>query len=259
MSAGPSEPFRDLRRALDRLAAAGRTARFWLRDDDATGPGPALDRLLGPAGAAGIPVTLAVIPRPAAEALARRLGAERRIEVAVHGWSHRNHAPAGRKTAELGDDRPAPVVLGELAEGRARLRALFPGQAVPLLVPPWNRIAPGVVAGLRGAGFQAVSTFGPEPAGAPLPHVNTHVDLIDWRGTRGGRPPQALIGEILARLGAHPAGRAPAPAFVGVLTHHLVHDEAAQDFLLRLFAATDHPAARWVTFGEALAAQTTIA
>ena len=38
---------------------------------------------------------------------------------------------------------------------------------------------------------------------------------------------------------------------VGVLTHHLVHDETAWLFLEGLFAATAaHPACRWVSIRE---------
>lgn len=222
-----------LTRALDDLAARGAQARFWLRDDDATLPTTALDRLL----ALGLPVTLAVIPEPTGAALADRL-AGTMAEVAVHGWAHANHAGPGEKKIELGLHRPLPAVLGELAQGLARLRALHGDRALPLLVPPWNRIAPAVAAGLPGIGFAALSTFGPEPE-APPRRINAHVDIIDWRGTRRGKDPAALEAEILSRLAT---GRT-----VGILTHHLAHDRGAWAFLDALARATDHPAARWVS------------
>lgn len=221
-------------RALDARAEAGRPARFWLRDDDAEVPGAALDRLIGLAE--GLPLTLAVIPAATGAALASRLAGEAGISVAVHGWSHTNHAPPGEKSQELGAHRPPQVVLGELARGFARLSDLHGPRFVPLLVPPWNRIAPQVVEGLPALGFRALSVFGPERPG-PLPMVNTHVDVIDWRGTRGGRPDAELVAEIVARMAVGP---------VGLLTHHRVHDAAVWSFLGRLLAVTrQHPGCRW--------------
>ena len=61
---------------LDAWAAAGRTATFWWRDDDATAPTPELGRLLRLAGAHGAPLALAVIPAEAGPALAEALAAE---------------------------------------------------------------------------------------------------------------------------------------------------------------------------------------
>jgi peptidoglycan/xylan/chitin deacetylase (PgdA/CDA1 family) len=227
-----------LRRRLDAEAAAGRRVRFWLRDDDATAPGPALDRLLGLAGSAGWPVTLAVIPEGATEALAVRLAPQAAIAVAIHGWAHRNHAPPGEKPQELGAHRPPGAVLDELARGVARIGALFGPRAIPMLVPPWNRIAPVVVAGLPALGLRALSVFGPERPG-PLPEINTQVDLIDWRGGRTGRPAEAIEAAVLDRI----AQGGP----VGILSHHLVHDAAAWQSLEDLARATaGHPGAEWV-------------
>ncbi len=226
----------DLIRRLDRCAAEGRPARLWLRDDDAVEPSAALDRLL--AVMEGLPLTLAVIPAFSGAALAARLAGEAGVTVAVHGWAHRNHAGEGEKTQELGAHRPVAVVLEELARGFRHLEHLHGPQFVPVLVPPWNRIAPEVVAGLPGLGFRALSVFGPERPG-PIPQVNTQVDVIDWRGTRGGRDEAVLLDEIVARLDTGQAA--------GLLTHHLVHDAAVWRFLERLVAATrGHPGCRWV-------------
>ena len=46
---------------------------IWWRDDDATEPTPALDRLLGLAASLGAPLHLAVVPEPAGPDLAARL------------------------------------------------------------------------------------------------------------------------------------------------------------------------------------------
>ncbi len=233
-----------LLRALDHCADRGEPARLWLRDDDAVEPGPALDRLLQLTGAAQVPIALAVIPALSGSALADRLSVEPHVAVAVHGWAHANYAAQAEKPQELGAHRPAPVVLVEVAHGFAHLAALHGPQFTPVLVPPWNRISPAVVAGLPDLGFQALSVFGPEKP-APLRMVNTHVDLIDWRGTRGGRPAAALLDELASAL----IRRAP----VGLLVHHLVHDEAAWDFLAGLFDMTAaHPGCRWTALPDLL-------
>ena len=230
--------------ALDARAAAGDPLRLWLRDDDAVRPGPALDRLLALCDRAGIAPLLAVIPapwdgRPSGVELVGRLAAAPLVELAQHGWSHRNHARAGEKSQELGAHRPAATVLAELAQGRAALRALHGPRLLPLLVPPWNRIAPAVVAGLPRLGFTALSTFGPERPVPGLMAVNARIDIIDWRGGRVGRPAAALWAELagLARAGA---------PHVGLLTHHLVHDAAAWAALEALVQGTaGHPGCRW--------------
>lgn len=233
-----------LLQALDRKAGAGRFVRLWLRDDDATRPGRALDRLLDLTASRRIPLALAVIPEPAGPPLADRLRAEPHVSVAPHGWSHANHAGIAEKNAELSAHRGMDVVVDELRRGFDHLRRLFPRQFVPVLVPPWNRIAPEVVAALPASGFRALSAFGPDRAAA-LPMVNTHVDLIDWRGTRGGR----LDADLMADLGAAVDRGGP----VGLLSHHLVHDAQAWRFLDGLFDATaDHPGCRWTALPDLL-------
>ncbi|WP_374292444.1 polysaccharide deacetylase family protein [Paenirhodobacter enshiensis] len=239
-------------RALDAAHAAGREVRFWLRDDDAVAPTPALDRLLTLSAAEGVPVTLAVIPRDTGAALAERLAAAPRVRVAVHGWAHENHALPPRKKQELGPDRPAETVLTEIARGHEKLSALHGGRLLPLLVPPWNRIAPGVVAGLPALGFAALSTFGPEDPAAPMRAINTHVDPIDWHGSRSLCPEASLWQGAAQRVAD--LGTGPVEGTVGLLTHHLVHDAAIWDFVERFIALTRaHPACRWIDPAEVIA------
>ncbi|PDV86834.1 polysaccharide deacetylase [Rhizobium sp. H4] len=241
MSEGTSwEP---LRRELDRWQAAGRAARFWLRDDDAVEPTPDLETLLALTGRYDIPSTLAVIPALTGEALAARLAEEASVAVAVHGWSHTNHAGRERKKQELGSERPADVVLAELRDGFRLLQRLHPARFVPILVPPWNRIDAALIPALPDLGFAALSVYGRAKRNGPMPLLNTHVDIIDWHGTRGGRSEEELVAELVAELGDRFAG---SDEPIGVLTHHLVHDAAAWDFLSALFEQTGrHPAVRW--------------
>ncbi len=51
------------------------------------------------------------------------------------------------------------AICKELARGGARLAALFGKRAVPVMVPPWNRIAQEVIPELVGLGFRGLSTY----------------------------------------------------------------------------------------------------
>ena len=204
-------------RALDRCADEGRPARFWLRDDDAVAPSAALDRLL--AVMEGLPLTLAVIPAYSGADVGRAAGGRGGGD-GRGAWLGASRTMRGRarNTQELGAHRPVGVVLDELdrgvpASGRAARGAVR--AAAGAAVEP-DRAGGGGGAG-RDSGFRALSVFGPERPG-PIRQVNTQVDVIDWRGTRGGRDEGVLVDEIVARIGTGGA--------VGLLTHHLVHDAA---------------------------------
>ncbi len=232
--------------ALERWTQRGRPATFWLRDDDAVEPTGALDRLLDLTSRFAIPLTLAVIPERTGAALARCLDRRPKALVAQHGWSHENHAPADEKKQELGPHRPVEVILAELRLGVRHLSRLHGERFVPLLVPPWNRIDPALVPHLRGIGLSAISVFGPVKSG-PIRSINTHVDMIDWKCTRGGRDPAILVQEIVARL----QQISTVEATVGILSHHLDHDEPAWMFLKELLERTTrHPACHWAAASE---------
>lgn len=235
--------------ALDGWQADGRVARFWLRDDDAVEPTPALSRLIAIGDHHAIPLALAVIPAHTGEALPGFLAGHADIAVALHGWSHHNHAPPDEKKQELGAHRSAEIVLGELGAGFDRLQSLFPGTFAPVLVPPWNRIDKALLPRLGDIGVKALSVFGPEKPGAP-PKINTHADIMDWHGTRGCRPTADIVADVVKRLGA----MRESGGTMGLLTHHLVHDEAAWEFIEGIVAATmNHPACRWCGLPELLA------
>src|SRR4051812_31046215 len=173
---------------LARWRETGRTPALWWRDDDAADATPALDRLITLQQTHGVPLALAVVPAGATEALAERLAKAPGIDPLQHGYAHTNHAPVSeRKKEELGPHRPAMVVLGELGTGWMALERLFGARTLPVLVPPWNRIAPGLVPALPEIGYRGLSTFGIRRRVSPvsgLVQVNTHVDLIDWQARR---------------------------------------------------------------------------
>ena len=242
---------------LDRWAGAGRVATLWWRDDDAAAPAPALDRLLAARARLGVPLALAVVPASAEEAAADAIGADREATVLQHGYAHRNHAGSGERKAELGEGRPAADSLADIASGRRRLETLFGARLAPILVPPWNRIAEALVAGLSDAGYTGFSAYGPRRHARPAPglaQVNTHIDPIDWRGSRGFVGEAAALDLAIGHLRARRTGAADGDEPTGLLSHHLVHDAAAWRFIQALVAATRaHPAARWIGVRDAFA------
>jgi hypothetical protein len=89
--------------------------------------------------------------------------------------------------------------------------------------------------------------------------VNAHVDAIAWRRDRRFIGADAAIERIVAHLSARREGACDASEPTGLLTHHLVFDESAFDFVAALLDATRaHPGAEWLSvaqcFGVARAA-----
>jgi hypothetical protein len=246
------EGWKPVEAALDRAAAHGRRIGFWLRDDDAVDVTPALDRLDRLCARFAMPVLLAVIPQPAEPGLADWVALRPMFTPCQHGFAHRNHAPAGGRAVELGG-RPKTLVLDELGAGRAKLLGLFGSRLAPILVPPWNRIDPDLLADLPSLGFTALSTFGSAPTAPCLATVNANLDIIDWRAGRRGRSPDDLARRLVPLIET----AAETGQGIGILTHHLAHDEAAWASLeacLRRLAS--HPATRFMSVPQLESAST---
>lgn len=238
-----------LRNELARWRDAGLVLPVWWRDDDAVADTPALRRLSKTVAAAGLPVHLAVIPDGAGETLAQAEAGTSNLIPLVHGLAHRNHAPAGEKKAEFGAHRPLPALEADAQAGLQRLTTLFGPALAPVFVPPWNRIAPALLPRLPGLGYRAVSAFGPRSAAQAAPgllQVNTHLDPIDWRGTRGLITPGELVARMVRDLERRRAGLDDGVEPYGVLTHHLVHDAEIWSFCEDLAAVlSDGPIRAW--------------
>jgi len=204
------------------------TVRLWWRDDDAGRDDRRLEALLELAARRRRPVALAVVPTWLEPAAAARIRASPWTTVLQHGIAHTDHAAPGAKKIELGGTADRGRLAADLAAGRASLAAAFGERFLPVLVPPWNRIAPDVVARLDGLGFRGLSCFAGAPRTAPLRRIDTHVDAVDWRG--GRQPKTAAVLE--AELAAAVVAQAGAP--VGLLTHHLLMDAVACEHLDRV-------------------------
>lgn len=230
MSDPAFDAFRDgLCRELDWFAERGVSVPVWWRDDDAVAPSAALDRLIGIANAHGCEVALAVIPQGATQALAERIAGEPFVSVLQHGFCHQNHQDRarGEKAAEFGRARDPDEAITEITQGRARLAELFGDRFVPVMVPPWNRIATAITARLGEAGLVGVSTF-TQFHPRDRVHVQTHVDMIKWKKDRRfiGWPQAGLRFDYqLARRRTNPDEP------LGLLSHHLAQDDASFAFL----------------------------
>ncbi|WP_230532980.1 glycosyltransferase [Microvirga roseola] len=221
----PSIDWSPLDRALEH--ANGRSIDLWWRDDDAVADTPQLDRLLGLARRYEAGIALAVIPHRIEASLLARLAEEPRAVALVHGARHVNHAPAGEKKAEFGAHRPVDAMAAEAEQALRIAQEHLGPRLLPVFVPPWNRIAPGLVSRLPQAGFTGLSTFNdrkdPFPAEG-LSQINTHIDPIDWRGTRSVVEPDLIVAKLAEAVENRlEDGRDHEP--IGLLTHHLVHDE----------------------------------
>ena len=184
-----------------------------------------------------MPLALAVVPLTAVPALFERLT----VRVLMHGTDHRNRAGMDEKKTEFAPAEPPAQALGRLDAARMRLAALAGPAFLPVLAPPWNRFPRALVARLPEAGLRGLSGYGPLAVApvADVTEVNTHVDIIDWHGTRSFVGEEAALSALLKEL----ARESEEP--VGVLTHHATHDEGAWGFLMRLFERTRRAGARW--------------
>jgi len=208
-------------------------ARFWWRDDDAALPNASLERLL----AFDVPLALAVVPLLAVPELFRILPS--RVCVLQHGSDHRNRAAPGEKKTEFPAAEPDERALERLAAASQRLRKMAGERALPVLVPPWNRIRQDLAEKLSSIGMTGLSQDGKAKRAAGLKQVNTHIDIVAWHEGR------RFIGEEQALSAAVELMEVTEP--VGWLTHHAVHDEAAWRFLERLARVEG---VRWASAAE---------
>lgn len=253
----PAADWSALLAELDCWGEADRIAKLWWRDDDAAVAAPELAALLRIAD--GTPIALAVIPALATVDLASMLRDLPLVAVLQHGWRHANRAVEGKKS-EYPSGLPASVAAAEIAAGRDRLAALFGTRTLPVFVPPWNRIAPGLLSVLTDSGIAAVSTFAStrQPEWSPrlppgLALLDTHVDLTDWKDGKRFIGATAALGSLVFWLRHVRLGNRPPNHAIGILTHHMVMDRETAAFVGQLVElVAGHAAGRWVDIAEML-------
>lgn len=239
-----------LGRELDIWTETGIAAEFWWRDDDAIAPGEALQRLVNLSKANQIPLALAVIPDKCKPELADFLQDQTLVSVIQHGYAHENHAAAGQRKLELGGGRAIPQMITELELGYRGLEMRFAARFSPVLVPPWNRIDAELIEHLPAIGFGGISTMKVRKCSDPAPgllQVNTHLDAINWRHKNGFIGTYAAIAIIIQHLIAKRTGYRDADEPTGILSHHLVQNDAVWRFTEQLLEfLSNHPAVTWL-------------
>lgn len=247
--------WREFRDEILRWQDSGRLVEFWWRDDDATRRTPALDRLLQLAASTGLPLALAVVPDGAQAALFE--GVAPGVVAIQHGVDHRDRAVAGGKKSEFPVEESPDEAAQRLIRGRDQIVLATGARALPVLAPPWNRLNPGLIPQLAAAGFRGLSTYGARNTGEPAPglrQVNTHVDVINWKGGRCFAGEEYVLQRAVWHLAAKRTGLVDTAEPTGWLTHHAMHDEAAWRFLGALLDTIgEYRGVRWMHPAELFA------
>jgi hypothetical protein len=204
----------------------GLKPRLWWRDDDARAPSPALDRLFAIAG--DRPLSLAVVPDGSLDLLAQRLSSERNVSVGQHGVDHINRRPSGEVKSEYAE----PPSIGDLATalsgGRARMRAA--GLDPTFYTPPWNTVDTALPRAIRRLGYSMLSAGEERVLYADLNYASAEIDVVAWKGAprfKGGLRIMTALGRALVQRRQAEEYDRP----IGLLTHHLDHDEATWRFV----------------------------
>lgn len=239
-----------LGRELDAWADEGHSAKFWWRDDDATEAGDALNKLAGLSDNLNIPLALAVIPSRLKLELVDFLRNRALISVLQHGYAHENHAVPGQRKLELGGKCAPAKLIADLEQGYRTLERHFAERFDPVLVPPWNRVDSKLLPCLNEIGFTGISTMKVRRNAHPAPgllQVNTHLDPVNWRHTGGFIGVYPAIAILIQHLVAKRTGYRDCDEPTGILTHHLVQNDAVWRFLDDLLQfLSDHPAVTWL-------------
>lgn len=234
---------------LDRAAETGQPIRFWWRDDDAATATPHLETLLSLQARHAIPLALAVIPARAKSDLANALTPNPGVSIFQHGYEHKNHADKarGERACEFPHSRPLEESLCVLRDGFERLTGLFGDRFLPVLTPPWNRISKKMRDARHDIGLTGLSAYGRLPVQDRY-QVNAHVDILRWRGGARFAGRQKCYRSLVAQSRMRLAG---ADRPIGLLTHHLDHDDAANAFMDEVLSITaHHPGAVWPALTE---------
>jgi hypothetical protein len=212
-------------RELAAWAQKGQVLSFWWRDDDALGTSPQLDRLLALAERHGIPLTLALIPNDNCRLLANRLRNLPAITVVQHGIDHINRAEATEKGSRgCASSWDAQEIASRIVKSQAFLQM---ENAIPVFVPTWNATHPALETALRMTGMSGWSAFGGMTmTKSNLKRIDTHLEPLRWKG--GARfTGEARFLRRVRRLCQERRRTGLWQEPVGLLTHHLQHDEGS--------------------------------
>lgn len=239
-----------LTEALDIRADTGAPVLpFWWRDDDLETPSSALSDLLVATRDIGvIPAIAAISGTVSADAIAALDGWSARV--LPHGWHHKNHEPPGAKKSEYGPARSIDMRIAEIDAACDRILALAGERALAVFTPPWNNMGSDLPAHLDRSKAMAVSAYRTPvrpPLPATRPRLDTHLDLIDWRGTGQGLSADQLVDLMIPWIKQMPDTENPLDSPVGVLSHHVVtKSEDWRSWAPIWWVIASHAACEWV-------------
>ena len=151
---------------------------------------------------------------------------------------------------ELGLHRDGSVVLDELDKGYRKLDEYFGECFLPVIVPPWNHIDPGLYESLATRGYSAISAFGARESvqlADNLVAINAHCDPIRWKTGAKFAGELKTIKQLVSHLSSRRLGQVDKSEPSGFLTHHIDLDNEGWAFCERLAACVDqHPGAKWL-------------
>jgi hypothetical protein len=228
-----SRTWEDARCELDCWARRGLKARFWVRDDDASEMSAPLARLHDLATSYEITIGLAVIPGKVQPSLLQFMNdEEHRFHAMCHGWQHINYAPRGRTPAEFGHDRPMSALIHDAKLAFSTFREYLTDSHV-VFVPPFGQISRSMIRALPGVGFTGMSGGAGwlerrlslrMPSWFNVPRLDVHIDPINWR-RRTAHSADTICDALVRCLRQRRIGFLSSDAPIGLLTHHLAHDE----------------------------------
>jgi hypothetical protein len=234
---------------LESIQSEGRLLDFFLRDDDVDEDEESLRRLLDLALAHRVPLNLQVIPARLTSRCIKLLGMYRKFyrdlfELDQHGWQHINHELVERK-CEFGASRSFAQQYDDIAQGKALLEATFGSKFFPAFTPPWNRCSTETLTVLDQLNFKVLSRDEDDDpellTGYRFREIPVTIDLLTWKEGVGLRPPEEVIGELIAQL------ERDRP--IGIMLHHKVMPAEAFQWLDQLLTElTRFPFVRFHTF-----------
>ncbi|MBX7145827.1 MAG: hypothetical protein K1X44_00800 [Alphaproteobacteria bacterium] len=222
---------------------------MWWRDDDAVQFTPELQLLLNLAKTNHCPITLAVIPYANQLKLDDMIHNEYELSIVQHGYRHHNHETYPTKKSEFGLNRSLSDSIDDLHEGQLLMKKVFGPYALPVLVPPWNRIDDRIIDYLPSLGFKGLSTFGTDKIGLKkgILQWNCHIDPINWHQGKSFYGESQVIDMILHEIQKRRFNSSSHNP-LGLLTHHLIHDKNCWNFIQNLLDfSQNYSCIQWIS------------
>jgi ubiquinone/menaquinone biosynthesis C-methylase UbiE len=207
------------------------------RDDDVTRLVPSLERFILLSDRRSVPIAFAAIPTQLTSGAAQAIRASKHCRVAMHGFTHLNHAPAGLPESEYPEGRAQADVLAELRNGRRLIKEKARERCLNMFVPPWGRFDPSYNPLLARAGIVGFSGSATSIRHAVPVQYDCHI--LTEHGRKGLDLP-VILTRITRHLELRRAGALPRHTPIGLMTHHRTFGEeleAALDELLGVLQA----------------------